>query len=324
MADSTLTAIRTKVRRLTRSPNTAQITDAQIDEYVNTFIQYDFPEHLRLFTLRETFTFFTQPFIDVYDSDNPATELDNFENVYTSVHEPIFIDGNRVPLYQDRDKFYGVYPLTNTRETVATGDGATMLFNGTLTNAPLVRGNLLFSSVAADFSSLELHDPDNELTATAILSGSGTGIINYITGAYTLTFSTAPGNGEDIDVHYIPYEASVPQAVLYHNNAFTVRPIPDQAYRIQMEVYRRPTELLASGASPELEQWWQLIAYGASVKLFQDRTDEEGVRMLMPEFDKQMRLALRKTIVQQTNDRVATIYTDTIDGNCGNRSWPYN
>jgi hypothetical protein len=43
MADSTLGAIRTKVRRLTRSPNTAQITDNQIDEYVNTFILYDFP-----------------------------------------------------------------------------------------------------------------------------------------------------------------------------------------------------------------------------------------------------------------------------------------
>ena len=33
MADYTLNAIRTKVRRLTRSPSIAQITDEQIDEY---------------------------------------------------------------------------------------------------------------------------------------------------------------------------------------------------------------------------------------------------------------------------------------------------
>ena len=43
MAD--LQTIRTKVRRLTRSLSPAQLTDAQIDEYINTFVLYDFPEH---------------------------------------------------------------------------------------------------------------------------------------------------------------------------------------------------------------------------------------------------------------------------------------
>jgi hypothetical protein len=80
MADSSLVAIRTKVRRLTRSPSTAQISDAQIDEYVNTFIQYDFPEQIRLSALRTVLTFYTQPGVDVYEtSTDPNNALFNFK-----------------------------------------------------------------------------------------------------------------------------------------------------------------------------------------------------------------------------------------------------
>jgi len=58
---STLEQIRIKVRRLTRSPSTSQITDASINDYINTFILYDFPEHLKTSYLRKTFTFYTEP-----------------------------------------------------------------------------------------------------------------------------------------------------------------------------------------------------------------------------------------------------------------------
>jgi len=66
---TTLAAIRVKVRRLTLSPSTAQLSDVEIDEYVNTSVVYDFPETLRTFNLRTTFTFFTNPGQDVYPTD---------------------------------------------------------------------------------------------------------------------------------------------------------------------------------------------------------------------------------------------------------------
>ena len=65
MADSTLTAIQQKVRRLTRSPSEAQLTTAQLNQYINTFVLYDFPEQIRLLNLRTTFSFYTEPYIDV-------------------------------------------------------------------------------------------------------------------------------------------------------------------------------------------------------------------------------------------------------------------
>ena len=57
MADSTLFAIKQKVRLLTRSLSEAQLTDLQLTQYINTYVQYDFPETLRLFNLKTTFTF---------------------------------------------------------------------------------------------------------------------------------------------------------------------------------------------------------------------------------------------------------------------------
>ena len=97
MADSTLTAIRIKIRRLTRSPSQALITDAQIDDYINTFVLYDFPESLRLFTFRTTLTFYTQPNIDTYETDtvDATAPLYNFKNKYITVHQPIFIEIGR-------------------------------------------------------------------------------------------------------------------------------------------------------------------------------------------------------------------------------------
>jgi len=324
MADSTLTAIRTKVRRLTRSPSAAQLTNAEIDEYVNTFVQYDFPEHLRLSSLRETFTFFTEPYIDEYESTNPATELDNFENIYTTFHDPVYVDGKRVPLYQDRNQFYNVYPRNNTVETIGTGDGVSLIYNGTLTNHPLIKQNVLFSSIATNNTTVEVHDTDGGTGVSGALTGSGgaTGTINYVTGVYGIQFVTAPADGEPVRAHYIPYEPAEPQAILFFDNKFYVRPIPEYAYRIDIEAYRRPTEVLA-GSSPELEQWWQYIAVAASVKILQDRMDTEGVAQLMPFLNEQKRLVLRKTIVQQSNERVATIYTDNVDSQNGAR-WNNN
>src|SRR5580765_2325949 len=98
MANSTLAAIQQKVRRLTRSPSLQQLSDADLNQYINTFILYDFPEHLRLFSLRTTLTFYTQPFIDVYETNtiDPTNPLYNFKNKYLTVHPTIYVAGRPV------------------------------------------------------------------------------------------------------------------------------------------------------------------------------------------------------------------------------------
>ncbi|HWY35478.1 MAG TPA: hypothetical protein VNX68_12605, partial [Nitrosopumilaceae archaeon] len=117
---ATLADIEKKVRLLTRLPSTAQLSQADLDNYINTFILYDFPEQLRTFNLRKPFSFYTNPGQDVYDTNILAFAgatnniLYNFQNLYLTVHEPVFIAGFPALYTQDRQQFYGIYPIINS------------------------------------------------------------------------------------------------------------------------------------------------------------------------------------------------------------------
>ena len=327
---STLEKIKIKVRRLTRSVSTSQLTDSQLMDYINTFVLYDFPEHLRLFNLHTTFTFVTQPYVDVYESSSdPASPLYNFKNKFISVNPPVYIAGFQALYSQSRDQFFGIYPMLNSIASIGvTGNGATTTFTGVINSQQanlsgingqticLLQNNVLFSSIATDNSGLALIDyPQTNTIGFLGLPGvtpltNALGQINYITGAYTLNFPSAPGAGQPINSQTVPQQPTLPQAMLYYDGKFTLRPVPDQAYRVNMEVFVRPTELLQNAQQPELSEWWQYIAYGAAKKVFEDRMDLESVQQILPEFKKQEALINRRTIVQYTNQRTSTIYTE--------------
>ena len=300
MAVTTLEEIRNKVRRLTQSPSLSQLSIADLDQYVNTFILYDFPETLRLFSLQRAVKFSLEPNIDTYTVDSVLVDVNSF----ITFNPPVYIAGFQAFYSQSEEEFFNIYPFHNSiKSTGISGNGATFNFAGTLSSVPLTRGKVCFTAIDAANDGLELSDKDSD----GLLSGDGTGTINYLTGAYTLVFSAAPVGV--INSQTVPYVASRPTAMLYFDNTFIFRPIPDQVYHVQLEAFVRPTELLA-GQSPELEQWWQYIAYGAAKKVLEDRMDMETVQMIMPEFNRQEKMVLRRTIVQQTNQRTATIYTE--------------
>ncbi len=353
---NTLAAIQTKVRRLTRSPSTSQLSDSDLNNYINTFVIYDFPEHLRTFNLRKPFSFVCNPGQDIYTTDIASyggittNALYNFQNLYLSVQPPIYIAGFPAFYTQSRQQLFGIYPMVNSIASIGTaGDGATTSFTGTINSQQsivppgltqqisLLKNNVLFSSVATNGSGLALADVPVIDTVTGLPSVNGnlynpnsaayntalqtpptvvdaTNTINYLTGVFTVTFTSAPASGSPINSQTVPSTLSRPQAVLFYNNQFTLRPVPDQPYTINFEVYQRPTALLSSSQTPELEEYWQYIAYGAAKKVFEDRLDMDSVGLIMPEYKIQERLVLRRTIVQQTNQRTVTIYTENIGG----------
>jgi len=335
---STLAQIQTKVRRLTRSLSESQLTTAQLNDYINTFVLYDFPEHLRLFNLQTTFTFFTEPFIDEYESsDNPLSVLYNFKNKYLNVMPPIFIAGKQSLFLESREQFFSIYPMFNSIASIGTeGDGVTTAFSGVINTQQaiipsgltqvvlLLRNNVLFDSIDASGNGLAMIDypisstignlyvPGGAPTSTTVQDVNN--YINYTTGAFTVTFTAAPDTGIAINSQTVPVQPTLPQTMLFYDGKFTMRPVPDQTYRVQMEVARRPTELLSNSQSPELAEWWQYIAYGAAKKVFEDRMDLESVAQILPEYRKQENLCLRRTIVQQTSQRTTTIYSNEVGG----------
>jgi hypothetical protein len=233
-----------------------------------------------------------------------------------------------------------------------TGDGITTNFSGVVNasqaivptnqgqSVTLLQNDVLFSSVDSNGNGLSLVDspildsvtgnptvwglmynPLNPPTNLPLVLAApyynqpgfpNNNFINYATGAYNITFSGAPAPAQSINSQTVPTILALPQSLLYYDNKFVLRPVPDQPYRIQFETYIRPVQLLQEAQSPELEEWWQYLAYLTAKKIFEDRMDLDSVQLIMPELDKQERLCLRRTIVQYTNQRVATIYTESI------------
>ena len=342
MALATLQAIETKVRRLTRSPSESQLSQQDLDNYINNFILYDFPEHLRLFSLRKILTFYTQPNVDTYSTNttDPNDPLYNFQNQYIAVHPPVYIAGVQAYYTQWRDQFYGYYPQTNTvAQTGLFGDGLTTTFSGSVVASPMLQNSVMFNAVDINGTSMIMVDyPYNNVigaldipqpTTPGYVAGGAPfpyGQINYITGAFSIVFPKEPGANQPINVENITYQPGLPVAMLYYNNEFILRPVPIQAYTVNIEVDIRPTQLILETDVPQIEQWWQFIALGAARKIFQDRFDFDSVNLLENEYRTQMNLVNRTSLVQNANERTVTIYTQGKTGagfGWFGSQWPY-
>ena len=345
---SSLQQIQIEIRQLTRSLSEAQLSTTQLNNFLNRFVLYDLGAHLRLFPLKTNLTFYTQPYIDTYSTNTtvPTDPLYNFNNKYYSVHPPVYIAGYQQMVTQSQEEFYTYYPKISSINLLNQGDGVTSVFSGFIpTNVtssnpsskngvPFQQNNVLFESVDINNNGLTLIDqPINSTIGNLVepddfgtppLSQDLNNYVNYITGQYVVTFAFAPRVGQAINAQTYPYVPALPQSVLYFNDSFILRPIPDQPYPVTIQTYIRPTEFMATNPSqlPELAQWGQLIVYGTAKKIFEFRMDMESIQNIMPEFTKQMNLVNRTTIMQLSNQRSPTIYNQEKSWGALNGFWP--
>jgi len=90
-----------------------------------------------------------------------------------------------------------------SNEVIGTGDGTTVAFNFNLTKDPQVPGTIVITDTVETFS-----DNGNG-TLTGDVGGSGS--VNYSTGVGSVTFNTAPTNGQSITANY-NYSKYTPEA----------------------------------------------------------------------------------------------------------------
>jgi hypothetical protein len=352
---STLQNIQIKVRRLTRSPSPSQLSDSQLNNYINTFILYDFPQQLRLFSLRTTLTFYTQPGVDVYDTNTTVVTdpLYNFNNKYIAIHPPVYMAGIQSYFTQWRDQFYAMWPQNNTVAlTQLYGNNSVGPFSGyiptlspPLSNTPVFRVPYPFIlQNYVNFNCLDINGTSMVMVDVPISNTIGNltqanvplvppydttqnpnNYINYQTGQYVVTFPTNTQVMAPIYFEGILYQPGKPTSMLYYDNQFIIRPVPDKTYAIQVEADIRPTELMNNTDIPQIAQWWQYIAYGAAKKIFEDRMDLDSVQQIMPEFKQQEQFVMSTTACQQVNERTVTIYTQGRNYGWGwfGNGWPY-
>jgi hypothetical protein len=373
-AASDLSTIRTKVRRVTGRLDPVEMSDNDVDFYINTYLLYDFPEQMRSRILQTAYRFTTSAFQDVYPF--PSEQ-------YVLMQGPVQCDGYYLNYYQNQELFYAAWPKTFFLQTVGTGNGAaTNPALAALSALPVLASNVLLTTsiggqtvsytdnglgaflsqpftiiginqaltaivtlstavsgitvgdqvfisnvfgmtqinggpylvVAAAGASITINVDSTLFSAFQVSPGSGmqrqAGTVNYQTGAIALDWGSPPDNGAQINAHYYTYKASRPSTILFYGNDLTLRPVPDQGYLVEIPVYKKPVQLLASSQSPELRQWWQLIAYGAALKVFADNLDMESYQKCMPLFEEQEVLAMRSTVDQKSQKRVITPFSD--------------
>lgn len=343
MSTATLSDIITKVRKLTGTGNSLQLTDSEIIDYINSFYLYDFPAEFRSLQLKNTFTINTIQNVDSYPFD--------FEH-YETLEAPAYVNKRTVPLYNSPWPFYSLFFNWQNREVLDTGDGTTGAYSGTVLDAPVIRSynnnpmadtqtsptaTFATGSYPASFSEPHPARVQNILitanTAAGTLNvtddGNGNligdataGTIDYISGAIAgLTFSSAVPSGEDINISYNPSNNAIPQAVLFWQNQVTLRPVPDAGYIVEIVAYRRPSQvLLGTGTTtdmdgvPEILDWWETLAAGAAKKVYEDRQDMEGVAMMDKMLSERYALNETRTYAQLGKQSVDTIFRGQLSG----------
>jgi hypothetical protein len=289
-----------KIRKIVGRPSPQQLSDADIKDYINLYYQYDLPEQFKSFNLKTVYEFETTPNEDQYVFPR---------DTYFSVEPPVYFSGYTGGYFQSREQFFRYWPQLTASKDFASGNGTPGPYNALITPLPILKRDVLLS-VFDGSTWLTAHDDGLGNLVGDIVVGT----INYITGAISVTWNNPIPLGNIINIKFYPYQASRPLSILFYNDIFTLRPVPDAVYKVSLQAFIKPTEMIdltiGSLEQPHLQEWAQLLAYGASVKIFVDNMDLDSYAKIIPLLNEQLALIERRTMMQIKTQRANTIYTN--------------
>jgi len=349
----------TKTRKLTGSSNAFQVTDSYIVQQMHSFYAYDLPAKFRSLKLQDVYTFTTNAGQEVYSFNSelyttvgqPAScakrELrwfnspwsfyannynwQQFTNFATgdgstgpysgfTTAFPFVASINNDPGPQNNRNLF--FPQSRVQNVLITANVTGANGIGETQNVTDDgQGNLIQIFQTSNSGNQEFGWTYYRQYASSTPSTPGNATINYQTGEITgLIFAQAIPDGTPIQIQYNPKQLSIPLAILFFQNQFTLAPVPDAGYTIEMTCYRQPIQaLLASDmtGNPELSEWWEILAVGASKKIFEERLDSDGVifidKMLKERYD----IIETRTYAQIGQESIQTIYSDQLKYNYG-------
>jgi hypothetical protein len=285
----TFANIKSKIRSITGTPSTDQLSEAQVGAYANDYLQYTMPHELKVQIDNNFLDFKTVPGQNVY----------SFPGAFLTDSPGAYADGFPLIFYQDPDIFYQDWPQQYNVDSVAAGTGSQFTFTGNTQGFPIIAGSYFIT----DSIQVLQDDGIGNLVAGNTVSVGGSGTIDYVTGAFSATFITAPAATLTVYDKYIAYQGNRPQGVLFFENQFTVMPVPDQVYQMRMQGFIFPSALVNDSDLPQQPEWGPLIAYGASLEIFSDRGDTASFERYAPMLKRYENVALSRTIQQYTAEQ---------------------
>lgn len=309
---SSVEDIRKKVRRLTASPSTLQLSNDDLDMYINTAYSQDMPADIKNNFFRDVVDVYTKPNVDRYALSGTLS-ANTSGNVYEAISDPVYIEGQPGTLYKDRSQFYAQWPKDATEDNSLQGDGTNGPFVLNV-GSPILQNEV---TIGVDFGG-DYHnfkddgDPGGtgtgQIVDVADAAAVSQGTVVYSTGVITFSPTASPTNGATIRIWYYLYSAGRPYSVLYWKDELIVRPVPDGSYKIQLEAYKYPTQFTDTTNTPTLNQWWQYIALLAAIKVLEDRQDMDGIENLAPLVKRQESLIRYRRANDEIGQRNVTIY----------------
>lgn len=324
LVDSTVVAMRKKVRRLTAASSEASLSTADIDRQLNAAMSQNFPYSIKQDMTRSVYTFFTRPYIDRYPLD---------VNFNQGVRAPVYVEGIQGSFFKDRQQFYALWPRFPTKFQPISGDGVTQVFNFTIPG-PFLSKEVVLGGIDSSGVAISINDDGNgnllyllpnpvvsvptanvnpafpgmynlNTANPGLLQPTMVGTVNYVTGMFSINFALAPGGtvtpaaGQQMNLWVSQYQTGRPYSLLFWNNEFTIRPVPKEIHKVEVETYLTPVQFLLVTDQPILDQWWQYISYIASQEILRERQDMEGVANLEEGKKLQEALVLERQAIEE-------------------------
>lgn len=294
MTTWTLSQIQTKIRQVTGRFTSAEISNEQLRTKINQYYTFTFPAEVKLEPKHVYYQFTTSANQAYYDQ--PQT-------LYTNFEPPATANNLQMLWYQDPIYFFENNPLQYTFINPWTGDGSTTNFTTSVTGFPIYPGTTTI------YDGVELFQDTNQnwTTSNVVITGSlgGSLVLNYNTGSVNVTFATAPADGQVLDLNYVVFASSRPQAILMYNNQFQLWPVPDQAYIIRMRAWSIVSPLVNATDTPDLNEWGPCIAYGTARDIAADYGEMDSYQEITALYKEQVRYILTRTCQNLMNTRAS-------------------
>ncbi len=355
-----------KTRQLTASSNAFQITDSYLVQQMNSFYTYDLPAKFRSLKLKDIYTFTTNIGQDVYPFnselyitvDNPCycakREIKLFNDPWSfygvnfnwQSQENFSVGTNSAGPYSGNTLGFPISPSVNN-DPGPQANPSLYFTQGRVQNI-LITANAIGANGVGQTQSvtddgqgnlIQIFQTSNSTdqeygwtyyrqyaSSTPLVAGNAT--INYQTGVITgLTFAQSISPGTPIQIQYNARKPSQPLAIMFYQNQFTLAPMPDKGYTIELTAYRSPIKaLLAQNQSgnPELSEWWEILAVGAAKKIFENRLDSDGIMLMDKMLRERYDIIETRTYASIGQRSIYTIYTDQLTQNYGQTGFGVN
>lgn len=137
------------------------------------------------------------------------------------------------------------------------------------------------------------------------------GTVNYITTQINILLPVPAQAGSMINIWAAQYQTGRPYNLLWRNNEFTIRPVPDNMYLVEVEAYMTPVQFMQTTDDPQIKQWALYLAYLTAQEILRQRQDLEGVQNLEEGRKRQEGLVLEKQAVEEIGIPNITMFNST-------------